>query len=126
MNMRKRKKHEPSTPPHVYEVARKLRSEQTPTEKKLWDALKNRQLNGLKFRRQHPIGGYVVDFYCPEKKLVIEIDGEIHNDPDRKDYDWVREQELTSQGVKIIRFTTKEIEDKLEDVLEDINNSALN
>jgi len=95
--------------------ARKLRKEMTPEEKLLWANLRNRKLKGLKFLRQHPIvydtinnkpKFFIPDFYCAEKKLIIEIDGKIHEF--QKDYDERREEILTNIGLKIIRFKNEE------------------
>ncbi len=68
------------------QLARKLRIQQTDAEIKLWDALRNRQVSGLKFRRQHFIGPYILDFYCPERRLVIEVDGGQHAEQLDKDH----------------------------------------
>lgn len=66
--------------------------------------LKNRQLEGRKFRRQHSIDDFIVDFYCPEEKLVIELDGQVHNNPVTEDYDYKRDKILKGYGMKVIRF----------------------
>ncbi len=66
------------TTPNIIAAARQLRQQLTPAERQLWQALKNRQLKGWKFRCQHPIQSFVVDFYCPEHRLVVELDGDIH------------------------------------------------
>lgn len=76
---------------------------------------------GVKFRRQHSIGGYVVDFFCPEKKLVIEIDGEIHNQ--NKEYDRVRQLFMEDLGYKTLRFWNKEIDNGVEEVILKIRNN---
>lgn len=70
--------------PVTFERANLLRKIMTPAEKKLWQFLKNRQLNGLRFRRQHPISIFIADFYCHSAKLIVELDGEIHLDNERK------------------------------------------
>ncbi len=87
--------------------ARTLRKEQTQAEKILWKLLRNRKLLGLKFRRQHIVEGFVVDFFCLELKLGIEIDGEIHQK--RKEYDALRQEIIESEGVYLMRFSNKEI-----------------
>ena len=98
--------------------ARKLRKEMTPEEKLLWANLRNRKLKGLKFLRQHPIvydtiwnkpKFFIPDFYCAEKKLIIEVDGKIHDF--QKDYDQRREEILTNMGLRIIRFKNEEFKD---------------
>lgn len=79
-----------------------------------------RQLQDRKFRRQHSIGSYIVDFYCPAEKLAVELDGEVHNDPGRQEYDAEREVFLRRQGIRIVRFENKEVFEDLEAVLEEI------
>ncbi|MDD4179952.1 MAG: DUF559 domain-containing protein [Candidatus Margulisbacteria bacterium] len=91
------------------QFARQLRKDQTSTEEKVWDILRDRRLFNLKFRRQHVIEGFVVDFYCPEHKLVIEIDGGIHNK--QKDYDQLRQEEIESKFNTVIRVRNEEIKD---------------
>jgi very-short-patch-repair endonuclease len=100
------------------EFARQLRQGQTSAEEKVWQLLRNNQFMGLKFRRQHVIEGFVVDFYCDEHRLAIELDGGIHNEAMRKDYDDIRQIELESKGVQFIRITNKEI-DMNEDIMFD-------
>ncbi len=95
--------------PITFKKARKLRQRLTPAEKILWDRLRNRKFKGLKFRRQHPIDRYIVDFICIEKKLVIEVDGEIHKRAEQKKYDCERTADLEGHGLKVIRFTNEEI-----------------
>ena len=104
-------------PPYIYELCRKLRAAQTPTESILWQALRNRRLGGLKFRRQHPLGRYIADFYCAEKGFVIEIDGLIHKNSEQADYDKIRDEELQSRDLRVLRFTVDEIESNLDQVL---------
>jgi very-short-patch-repair endonuclease len=87
--------------------ARQLRKRQTPTEAKVWAVVKNRKCLGLKFRRQHVIEGFVVDFYCSEKRLAIEIDGGIHRQ--QKDYDDLRQTEIEAEGIKVIRIKNEEL-----------------
>ena len=69
------------TTPVVEAAARRLRRNMTPAEQKLWGALRNRQLDGLKFRPQHPMGAFILDFWCPARKLVVEVDGGVHKNP---------------------------------------------
>jgi len=104
--------------PVTFERAKELRKEQTPAEVLLWSKLRNRQFEGLKFRRQHPVGQFIVDFYCHEKTLVIEVDGGIHNEEDVKERDENREFELKNFGLKIIRITNEEIEQDIDGILE--------
>ena len=103
----------------IFEKAKQLRNSVTPTEMILWGRLKE-SFPTIKFRRQHPISFYIVDFYCHTKKLVIEIDGSIHDLEEIKIKDKLRQKELEVLGLIVIRFTTKEITNELESVLETI------
>jgi type I restriction enzyme R subunit len=100
--------------------ARELRKNQTPAEEMLWQLLRNRKLNGLKFRRQHQIGSYITDFYCHEKKLIVELDGAVHNTPERQKHDSTRDKFLTSSGFNILRFPNEEVFNNTEEVLKKI------
>ncbi|MCP4631408.1 MAG: endonuclease domain-containing protein [candidate division Zixibacteria bacterium] len=96
-----------------------FRKEPTNAENILWKQLSNRQLNGFKFRRQHPLSGrFIADFYCAEKKLVIEIDGSIHDH--QKEIDKEREDYISSSGIEVIRFKNNDVEDRLEFVIDKI------
>lgn len=97
------------------EAARRLRQQLTPAEDQLWRALRGRQLLGLKFRCQHPVGRFIVDFYCPSCKLVIEVDGDIHTQ--QKAYDEARTEQLQSFGFRVLRFTNEEVLNDLQTVL---------
>lgn len=108
--------------PIIFELAKKLRNNVTPTEMILWGRLKEK-FPELKFRRQHPISIYIADFYCHSKKVIIEIDGSIHNLPDVKNNDEIRQKDLEDLGIKVIRFTNKEISNNLEATLEKIEKS---
>lgn len=92
----------------------------TESEKALWEELRNRKMLGLKFRRQHPLHWYVADFYCHEKRLVIEIDGGVHNRKEIKEHDLNRTAELERLGIRVIRFTNEEILSSKEMVLKKI------
>ena len=83
----------------------------------LWGRLKDRKVFQAKFRRQHPVDIFIVDFYCHEYKLVIEIDGEIHNNENRRDYDLGRTAELKKFGIRVIRFTNEEVVYKIDQVV---------
>ena len=100
--------------------AKALRKNQTTAEKIIWRRLRNRQLANFKFRRQHNIGRFIVDFYCDENKLIIEIDGDVHAYVEREKYDEEREKILESEGFKIVRYTNYEVYNNLDGVLEDI------
>ena len=98
--------------------ARVLRRKVTPAEKILWHALRGRRFGGLKFRRQHPVGVYVLDFFCLELKLALEIDGEWHLGKEK--HDERRQKTIEAQAITIIRFWNTEVYDELEAVLESI------
>lgn len=108
--------------PYLKERRRNLRNNPTLTETLLWEKLSNKQLDGFKFRRQHSINHYIVDFYCPVLKLIIEVDGEIHDHPKNKTNDRLRDLELAELGFHILRFRNKEIESNIEVVIERIQN----
>ena len=97
--------------------ARKLRKNMTDAERKLWHFLRNRRLAGLKFRRQVPIGPYIVDFACIEKKVIVEIDGGEHNFPDHRQYDAQRTAYLEGQGFRVLRFWNNQVLSDIEAVL---------
>ncbi len=92
----------------------------TKAEVVLWSKLKGKQLNGLKFRRQCGINNYVVDFYCPELKLAIEIDGDVHAYNSRIIYDKQRQKEIEALGIKVLRYTNNDVIQNTEGVLYDI------
>ncbi|WP_289028478.1 endonuclease domain-containing protein [uncultured Algoriphagus sp.] len=103
--------------PEIHKRAKELRKQMTPAEKVLWNFLKNKSLEGFKFRRQHPIDKYIVDFYCHQKKLVIEVDGSIHDQLDQKEYDSGRTSVLEEFGLKVIRFRNEEVLDNFQSVI---------
>lgn len=100
---------------------KELRKNSTETEQKLWFELRDNKL-GVKFKRQHSIGGYIADFYCQKYKLVIELDGEIHNTKEVKEYDHVRDKFFRELGYTVLRFRNSEVENDTEKVLEKIKN----
>jgi very-short-patch-repair endonuclease len=102
--------------------ARQLRKDGTPPEELLWLALRNGQIAGLKFRRQHPIGPYVVDFYCHSASLVVEIDGMSH--VDKLEQDNERINYFQEQGLKVLRVTNQEVMNDLDAVARGIAQSA--
>lgn len=104
----------------LFHFARTNRKVQTPAEKILWGRLRNRQLAGFKFRRQHSISNFIVDFFCLECNLVIEIDGAYHNEKTQAEYDAERTLELTKRGLRVIRFTNDEVVNKTEFVIQEI------
>ena len=95
-----------------------MRKEPTEAEAILWKNLRRKGLDGMKFRRQHPIGRFIVDFYCPPAKLVVEADGEIHNDTLEADRE--RQGILEAQGYRVIRFSNSQITGNIDLVLEGI------
>lgn len=100
-----------------FKTAESLRITETYPEKIMWEALKNRKFEGLKFRRQHPINRFIVDFYCHQYKLAIELDGSVHENEEVKDRDIERENELKSYGLNILRLTNKELLTNFKQVL---------
>ena len=101
-------------------LARNLRKNQTKQEQKLWYKLNNRQFFGLKYKRQCPIGNYIVDFVCKDIKLIIEIDGGQHNFDENVISDNARTEFLEGLGYKVIRFWNNEIDKSIDDVLFEI------
>ena len=100
---------------HNVTAARELRTRETPAEVILWEALRDRRLDGLKFRRQHPIGRFVVDFCCAERSLAIELDGEVHAGQGAHDVE--RAALLATAGYRIVRVPNQEVHDDLAEVL---------
>jgi very-short-patch-repair endonuclease len=108
--------------PGIFKNAKELRKSMTESEEILWKHLRNNKLNGLKFRRQHPLDIYIADFYCHKKKLIIEIDGGIHDTPEQVEYDNGRTFELEEKGFKILRFRNEDVLNEINRVLEIISN----
>ncbi len=104
----------------TFQKAEELRIRMTKAETVLWESLRNKRLNGLKFRRQHPISRFIVDFYCHKYKLVVELDGSIHNLPEVAENDKNREKELRDLGLYILRFTNDQVINDLAFVLQTI------
>jgi len=104
----------------IVERARDLRKRMTDTEILLWSHLRNKKLNGFKFRRQHPIWIFIADFYCHEVKLVVELDGGIHQQKEIKEHDINRTAELERFEIKVIRFTNEEVLENTEKILNQI------
>ena len=109
-------------PSDSFTKAQFLRRNETKAEKLLWEKLRNNQLEGLKFRRQHPVNIYIADFYCHKFKLIIELDGDYHNQEEQKQKDEVRTEVLRLNGLKIIRFKNEEVEQDINQVLITIKN----
>ena len=104
----------------LVEQARELRKKQTSAEEILWQLLRNRQLADLKFRRQHQIGNYIVDFFCAEHNLVVELDGNVHDSPDRRKIDAKRDAYLRSLGHTVVRFPNARVFEDTQRVLQEI------
>jgi very-short-patch-repair endonuclease len=107
--------------PNIIAAARQLRQHLTPAEQQLWQALKNRQLKGWKFRCQHPIQSFIVDFYCPQHRLMIELDGGVHDQ--QVEYDAARTEKLNQLGYRVIRFQNQDVLSDLTHVLQEIVNA---
>ncbi|QQS54191.1 MAG: endonuclease domain-containing protein [Candidatus Competibacteraceae bacterium] len=103
---------------------KELRSTMTPAEIRLWQALKHRQLDGLKFRRQPSIGPFIADFYCPAAKLVIELDGSVHDSEIAQQQDAERTAYLVSLGLRVVRLANREVMENLAGVLSEIRRRA--
>ncbi len=108
------------TKPRLRQRRRKLRRHLTPAEATLWTYLKNSKLGGRKFRRQHSIGSFVVDFYCVEEWLAVELDGEVHRHDGARAYDAQRTAYLNSMGIEVLRFENFVVFDDIDFVLRNI------
>lgn len=97
-----------------------LRNNPTPAEEVLWNCLKGSKLEGRKFRRQHGIGPYIVDYYCPAERLVIEVDGSSHDAPNVREYDETRLQFIEACAIRVIRFKNERVLEQLDQVCEAI------
>jgi very-short-patch-repair endonuclease len=98
---------------------RELRQNATPQEILVWEKLRNRKI-GLKFKRQYSIGGYILDFYCAEKRFIVEIDGGIHKTKEAREYDAVRDKYFEELDYKTLRITNDEVENNIDKVIEKI------
>ena len=103
--------------PETVMRARELRKRMTVYERRLWRSLRKSQVCGLRFRRQHPIPPYIVDFYCHSHRLILELDGAHHGEPEAVDRDQVRTATLEAQGYCVLRFTNRQVIDDTEGVL---------
>lgn len=109
--------------PSLKYFRKRLRGHMTPAEAKLWNHLKGKQLEGRKFRRQHSVGQYILDFYCTSSKLAIELDGEAHSSAMAAEYDHERTLVLKATGIRVIRFENKTVFDHPVWVLEQIRSA---
>jgi len=106
---------------YLEERRKNLRKSLTPSEATLWKYLQRKQLKGRKFRRQHSIENYIVDFYCASEKLIIELDGAVHLDFAQQNYDEERTQNLENLGLTVIRFENKLVFEDKQGVLDEIS-----
>ena len=104
-------------PAENFRRAELLRQNMTEAEKVLWEVLRNNKFEGYKFRRQHPIHKFIVDFYCHKLQLIIEVDGKYHNSSEQKVLDQEREELLKFQDLEIIRFNNEEVINHLDEVI---------
>ena len=105
---------------YLKDYRRNLRKKLTPAEASLWSLLKNKQIFGLKFRRQSSIENYIVDFYCPQYKIIIELDGELHFTQEQVDKDQKRDQRLKELGYKVLRYENLVVFDHPDFIFDDI------
>ena len=111
--------------PALYEYAKQMRKNPTKAEEILWQRLRNKQLAGLKFRRQHPVDRFIADFYCHDRKLVIELDGSVHANDEQKDLDKGRTETMNEFGITVLRFKNEEVINNIENVISRIVNIAV-
>ena len=107
------------------EISRQLRENMTDAERHLWAKIRMKQVNGYQFYRQKPIGDYIVDFFCPRAKLVIELDGSHHLVGETMEYDRIRDDYLSSLGLRVLRFTNTDVLTNIEGVVEHIEEKIL-
>jgi very-short-patch-repair endonuclease len=112
------------TKPSVFKLAKELRKNETEAEKMLWSKLNKNQIIGLQFRRQHPINIFIADFYCPKIKLVIEVDGSIHEIFEYEEHDIGRSEMLNDFGITVIRFTNEQILNDLDGTIKQIKSEV--
>jgi len=108
--------------PIIFERAKALRQNPTKAENALWNILRKKQMLNLRFKQQHPIKFFIADFYCHAIKLVIEVDGQIHNKKENQVYDKARTDELENSGITVIRFSNKEVLENIDEVKIKIEN----
>ena len=105
---------------NLKQYSRQLRGNMTDAERHLWAKIRMKQLKGYQFYRQKPIGDYIVDFFCPRAKLVIEVDGSQHFSDEITEYDRIRNEYLSSLGLRVLRFTNTDVLTHIERVVENI------
>ena len=109
--------------PEKQEFRKELRANLTPAEAALWQMLKGSKLDGRKFRRQHSVGIYILDFYCPKEKLAVELDGRRHFSDDAREYDRIRREYLEEKGINVVRIENKYVFEDPEWVIDLIRGS---
>jgi very-short-patch-repair endonuclease len=103
--------------PETLRLAGELRRNMTPQEKLLWEHVRNKKLDGYRFRRQHPIGEFIVDFFCYDAMLVVELDGKVHKERSQLERDIQRTKLLNRHGLRVIRFRNEEVERNIQSVI---------
>ncbi|MBN1199747.1 MAG: endonuclease domain-containing protein, partial [Bacteroidales bacterium] len=115
-----------SASPQVFIKAKELRENMTGAERALWSKISREKIEGYRFKPQHPIGSFIVDFYCHKARLVIEIDGEVHYHEEQFELDQGRSDELERFGLKVLRFSNQEVIQGIEEVFDTIYQAILN
>lgn len=110
---------------HLKPLSRDLRNDPTWCERLLWSQLRGRQIRNYQFTRQKPIGSYIVDFYCPELGLVVEVDGYTHEHPETKERDKQRDDFLKESGLSVLRFRDEEVQQSMDHVLHKIEETLV-
>ncbi len=105
---------------NLKQLSRQLRENMTDAERHLWAKIRMKQLKGYQFYRQKPIGDYIVDFFCPKTKLIIEVDGSQHFSGEKIEYDRIRDEYLSSRSLRVLRFTNTDVLTHIEGVVESI------
>jgi very-short-patch-repair endonuclease len=106
--------------PETLRLAAELRNTMTEAEKILWKHLRNRQLAGYRFRRQHPVNEFIIDYFCYEAMIAVEVDGEVHNDATQIEYDMERTRILNKLGIAVVRFSNIDVENSTYEVINQI------
>ena len=104
-------------PRYMTTLVRAQRQQMTPAGRLLWESLRNRRLAGFKFKREHVLGRYIADFYCTKARLVIEVDGAVHDSEEAKVYDAVRDETMAAYGLRVMRFKNEDVLNDLDRVL---------
>ncbi|HEX8450582.1 MAG TPA: endonuclease domain-containing protein [Longimicrobium sp.] len=117
------RKHTGRRIPQVLQAARAMRKNSTPAERVLWNELRDHRFCDVPFRRQHPLDRFVLDFYCPSRKLAIEVDGEIHDH--QREHDEERTKALAARGIRVIRFRNEDVLERLDEVLQTLRSEIL-